>query len=186
MKLKKLIYIAVIIIIIFCAAFATISGCSKTNKDENKRFEGQPDSLATEKSAQTTVSEEVQEVTTTTIEVLPENLQKLVDEADKLFAEGLYAEAVSAYRTAKGKLASASDISPELSKKTIEKIQVNAEKAKSITDTARLHYGNAMQLIYEKRIEEALLELEEALSIYPKYQDAHDALDSLKALHNLK
>jgi tRNA (Thr-GGU) A37 N-methylase len=49
-----------------------------------------------------------------------------------------------------------------------------------------MHYGNAMQLEYEKRIQEAVKELEEALKVYPKYQDAIDKLDSIKSLYKLK
>ncbi len=43
-----------------------------------------------------------------------------------------------------------------------------------------------MTLSYEKRFEEAKAELEAALEIYPKYQTAADALDSLEALMGLE
>ena len=77
-------------------------------------------------------------------------------------------------------------VDPEIISKAIEKMEVNFDKAKTITDTARIHYGNAMQLEYEKRIDEAIEQLEEALKIYPRYQDAIDALASIKTLYNLK
>jgi len=78
-----------------------------------------------------------------------------------------------------------SSISPDIINKAIEGMEANFEKAKSITDTARIHFGNAMQLEYEKRLEEAIEQLEAALAIYPKYQDAIDALESLKTIYNL-
>ncbi len=171
---------------IACVILITFGACSEAAKTKSKALQEKNSDVETEKSTPATISEETKKTATTIMQILPEYLQKFIDDADKLFTDGMYAEAVSAYRTAKGKLMSASEINAELIKKMIEKMKINADKAKAITDTARLHYGNAMQLVYEKRIEEALLELEEALSIYPKYQDARDALDSFKALHNLK
>lgn len=187
MKFKKFLYFA-IIIIFSSASFIAVPACSKTDKETSLT------TIASEKTqtSDSEVSESVQsststtqKATTTTQQGLPENLQKSIDEADKLFADGEYAEAVSAYRTAKATLQAAS-IDLDVINEAIEKMEVNFEKAKTITDTARIHYGNAMQLEYEKRIDEAIEQLEEALKIYPKYQDAIDALASIKTLYNLK
>jgi len=60
------------------------------------------------------------------------------------------------------------------------------KKAKEITDTARMHFGNAKTLEYEQRFEEAIKELEAALAIYPKYKDAIDEYVTLKAMMGLE
>lgn len=49
-----------------------------------------------------------------------------------------------------------------------------------------MHYGNAMQLIYETRYEEAKKELESALALYPKYAEAIEAYENLKVLMGLQ
>ena len=49
-----------------------------------------------------------------------------------------------------------------------------------------MHYANAMQLEYEQRFEEAKNELEAALSLYPKYAEAIEAYDNLKAIMGLE
>lgn len=189
MRLKRFLYFAIIIIIFISASSVAVSACSKTGDTEQLTTIAAQDTKSsdsqTSKSQQTTTSTTVKE-TTTTRQSLPENLQKFIDDADKLFESGEYAEAVSAYRTAKATLQAISSVDPEIINEAIEKMEANFDKAKTITDTARIHYGNAMQLEYEKRIDEAIEQLEEALKIYPRYQDAIDALASIKTLYNLK
>ena len=188
MRLKRFLYFAIIIIFALMSPL-TISACSKTGETGQQTAVADRDTKSSEsetsKSQQSATSTTVKE-TTTTSRSLPENLQKFIDDADKLFKAGEYAEAVSAYRTAKTNLQAASSVDPEIISKAIEKMEVNFDKAKTITDTARIHYGNAMQLEYEKRIDEAIEQLEEALKIYPRYQDAIDALASIKTLYKLK
>lgn len=123
---------------------------------------------------------------TTTSEQIPQNIKKLIEEADKYYTNGEYSEAVSAYRKIKPVVEADSDISESLKEYILESYSKNFEDSKNITEIARMHYGNAMQLEYEKRIDEAIKELEEALKIYPKYQDAIDKLASIKSLHKLK
>jgi hypothetical protein len=48
-----------------------------------------------------------------------------------------------------------------------------------------MHYRNTMQLEYEKRFEEAIVEIEFTLDIYSKYQLVIDALETLKAIEDL-
>ena len=49
-----------------------------------------------------------------------------------------------------------------------------------------MHFGNAMTLEYQQRFTEAKKELEAALAIYPKYKDAVDAYNTLKATMGLQ
>ena len=187
MRFKRFLYTAIIIMLVL-ATFIAVPACSKNDEETPQT------AIASEETgssaSQTTKTEQpdtstTEEATTTTGQKLPENLQKYIDVADKLFADGEFAQAVSAYRTAKATLQAAS-INLDVINEAIEKLEVNFDKAKSITDAARIHFGNAMQLEYEKRIDEAIEQLEEALKIYPKYQDAIDALESIKTLYNLK
>ena len=110
----------------------------------------------------------------------------MIAKADKYYSDGLFAEAVSAYRSIKPAVEKNTEISDSLKQEIIESFTNDFEDSKTITDTARMHYGNANTLEYEKRIDEAIKELEEALKIYPKYQDAIDKLDSIKSLYKLK
>ena len=105
--------------------------------------------------------------------------------ADNYFNEGMYAEAAKEYRDAV-RVINDADISQGLKEELLAKISQNHQDAESITETARMHHSSAMTLWYESRIEEAVAELETALEIYPKYQTAIDALDSLEALMGLE
>ena len=123
---------------------------------------------------------------TTTSEQIPSDIKEMITKADVYFNNGLYAEAVSAYRSIKPAVEKNTSISDSLKQVIIKSYSINFEGSKTITETARMHFGNSMQLEYEKRIDEAIKELEEALKIYPKYQDAIDKLDSIKSLYKLK
>ena len=118
-------------------------------------------------------------------EEIPVEITEEIELADKNFVEGLYAEAAQEYRNAVRAINDA-DISQALKEEILAKISQNHQDAESITETARMHHSNAMTLQYEKRFEEAKAELEAALTIYPKYQTAVDALDSLEALMGLE
>ncbi|MCJ7665175.1 MAG: hypothetical protein MUO59_00380 [Actinobacteria bacterium] len=118
-------------------------------------------------------------------EETPVEITEAIEIADDYFDEGMYAEAAKEYRDA-ARMIKDADISQELEEELLSAISQNHQDAESITETARMHHGNAMTLQYEKRFEEAKAELEAALDIYPKYQTAIDALDSLEALMGLK
>ena len=128
----------------------------------------------------------ISQFTETTKEQIPEDIKELLTEADNYYSSGYYSEALSAYRTLKNLINNSTTISQELKDELLLKINTNYEKSKSITGTARVHFGNAMQLEYEKRLEEAIEELEKAIEIYPKYKDAVNTLESLKTIYNLK
>ncbi|MCG9479544.1 MAG: hypothetical protein K9H14_04960 [Actinomycetia bacterium] len=114
---------------------------------------------------------------------VPQEIQDLIDEADDLYAQGLYSEANKAYRNA---VLAVEDEDMEGKEELLADLEAKFEETRQIVDTARTHHGNAMKLQYEKRFEEAIEELEMALEIYPKYQPAIDALDTLKSLAGLQ
>ena len=181
--------LAVIMLLSFSLSFI---GCSKsgTTKTDFSLSEAQANQSAANNenhaSSDTTglsTSTTVQE--TTTSEQIPSEINDMITSADAYFNNGRYAEAVSAYRSIKSAVEKIG-ISDSLKQEIISSYSENFEESKTITETARMHFGNAMQLEYEKRIDEAIKELEEALKIYPKYQDAIDKLDSIKSLYKLK
>ena len=157
---------------------ASLSG-AQTNQSGNNT-ENQAASESSSSSASTTVEE------TTTSEQISSDIKDMIAKADAYFTGGQFAEAVSAYRSIKTAVEKNTSSSDSLKQEIIASYTNNFEDSKTITDTARMHYGNAMQLEYEKRINEAIKELEAALSIYPKYQDAIDKLASIKSLYKLK
>ncbi len=118
-------------------------------------------------------------------EEIPGEITAKVDEADSLFADGMYAEASQAYRNAEIAI-EGSGLSDEAKAALLAQIGPGQSQAKNIVDTARMHHSNAMTLIYEKRYEEAEAELNAALDIYPKYQTATDALESLEDIRGLQ
>ena len=125
-------------------------------------------------------TEEVEEA-----EEIPVEITEEIKVADDYFDDGMYAEAAKEYRDA-ARMIDDADISQELRDELLAGISQNQQDAENISETARMHHSNAMTLQYEKRFEEAKAELEAALEIYPKYQTAIDALDSLEALVGLK
>lgn len=123
--------------------------------------------------------------TETTAEVIPQEISDLITKADGYYASGEYALASKTYRNAELAI-KGSDLTEETQQMQVSLFTTKYKKAKEITDTARMHFGNAMTLEYEQRFEEAKKELEAALAIYPKYKDAIDAYDTLKAMMGLE
>jgi len=191
----KLFPILLLIMVLLVSLALSLSGCSKpaAAKTDTSLLDVQTSQSATSKENQSTTDSEdtsssststtVKE--TTTSEQVPEEINNMINAADSYFVNGQYAEAVSAYRSIKP-IIEKTDISDSFKQEIINSYSENFEDSKNITETARMHFGNAMQLEYEKRIDEAIKELEAALKIYPKYQDAIDKLDSIKSLYNLK
>lgn len=143
--------------------------------EEEEAEEGQ-----TEEETSREETEEVEET-----EEIPVNITEEIEAADNYFNDGMYAEAAKEYRDAVRAI-NDSDISQELKEELQGMISQNHQDAENITETARMHHTNSMTLQYEKRFEEAKAELEAALEIYPRYQTAVDALDSLEALMGLE
>jgi tetratricopeptide (TPR) repeat protein len=134
-----------------------------------------------------TTREVVQEATTTTVpkEEVPKDIEKSIEEADAFFQSGQYADAQQKYRKTEMAIKASSDLSSSKKEELLVYVVKQKDAAAEITATARIHFGNAMMLQYEKRFEDALEELGLALKAYPKYQDAIDALDSLEAMMGL-
>jgi len=196
--LNKVVCTATIISVLLLCSMSFFTGCAKK---EPAKTEGASVSVSTStiksdttaiESSQSSTTQALEQQTTTTQKqeteepaAVPEDIKKAIDEADNYYNEGYYSEASSAYRSAKAKIKS-SELSEDDKDSLLEGIEKKSDSAGEITNTARMHYGNAMQLEYEKRIEEAIEQLEAALKIYPKYQDAIDALESIKSIYNLK
>lgn len=117
-------------------------------------------------------------------EEIPQDIINLINKADEYYYNGEYDKAVKTYRDAIIKIDN-STLSTETKESLKNEFSQRYEHAKKIVDIAKMHHANAMVLQYEKRFEEAIEELEEALKIYPKYQTAIDALNTLKSLMDL-
>ena len=135
-------------------------------------------------SADETSSQSASE-TETTAEAIPQEISDLITKADGYYASGEYALASKTYRNAESAI-KGSDLTVETQQLQLSLFTTKYKKAKEITDTARMHYGKAKTLEYEQRFEEAIKELEAALAIYPKYKDAIDEYDTLKAMMGLE
>jgi TolA-binding protein len=116
---------------------------------------------------------------------IPEEITLKIEDAGNLFEDGSYAEAAKEYRNAQIAI-EGSSLPVETKEELLGSIDEKYNTAQNITDTARVHHSNAMNLIYEKRYEEAEAELRAALDIYPKYQTAIDALESLEDIKGLQ
>ena len=117
-------------------------------------------------------------------EEIPEDIQSIIDTADSLYIDGEYALAEKEYRKAQIAIED-SDLTQDTKDVLLADVNNKYSECKDIVETARMHYANSMQLQYEKRFEEAKLELEAALEIYPKYTEAIDAYETLKAIMGL-
>jgi hypothetical protein len=159
---------------------------SEDNKEDEETGEGDVTGESVEDQDESGQAEEeaVQEETEEEIEI-PEEITAKLNEADSLFVDGFYAEAANEYRNAQIAI-EGSELPEEKKQELLDSIVENYETSVNIKDTARMHHSNAMNLIYEKRYEEAEAELNAALEIYPKYQTAIDALESLEDIKGLQ
>jgi tetratricopeptide (TPR) repeat protein len=158
-----------------------------TGTTEAKISTGQTSNeTSNETTAATTVSETTSTTVTETIqEAIPQEIQDLITSADNYYKNGEYALAVKSYRNTELAIKN-SKLSAEKQKELIDGFSANYTEAMDIVNTAKMHYGNAMQLEYEGRYDEAKKELETALAIYPKYKDAIDELANLESITGLK
>ncbi len=141
-----------------------------------------------ETSAQTTAEATTApeaESATESVEEVPEKITGLISDADAYYAEGDFGLARSTYRKAEIAVNN-SKLSDEKKQELIDSFYARYKECKEIIDSASMHYANAMQLIYETRYEEAKIELEAALALYPKYEEARESYSNLKTLMGLK
>ncbi|MGZ5221758.1 MAG: hypothetical protein ACXWC7_16840 [Chitinophagaceae bacterium] len=164
----------------------SISDNSSSNSNTSSADGSQSfSSTATDSGSAGQTSSQSASETETTAEAIPQEISDLITKADSYYASGEYALASTTYRKAELAI-KGSDLTEGTQKLQISLFTTKYKKAKEITDTARMHFGNAMTLEYEQRFEEAKKELEAALAIYPKYKDAIDAYDTLKAMMGLE
>ncbi len=115
---------------------------------------------------------------------IPEDIKKLIIEADKYYNDGEYSLAKVTYRKAEIAIKS-SNLDENTKKELIDSFYKKYLNSRDIVDSSRIHYANAMQLQYETNYKQALEELEKALKIYPKYKEAQEAYENLKVLMGL-
>jgi tetratricopeptide (TPR) repeat protein len=132
-----------------------------------------------------TATETATESSTESTEAIPPDITVLIKKADGYYSSGQYGLSKSTYRKAIIAI-DASDLSDGAKQELKDTFNDKYNKSKTIVETALVHFGNAMQLEYETRYEEAKKELEAALAIYPKYEDAIEAYDNLKSIMGLE
>jgi tetratricopeptide (TPR) repeat protein len=207
-KSKTNLIIMIIIAVVLAAVLAFAGGCrseagpisqesTEQETDIEKTEEAGSEEETTKEDIQSSGQEEVEgseaEETVEVIEAevveeevkIPQEITAEIEEADGCYNDGLYAEAVKEYRDVL-RAVEGSELPEDMKEELLAGIDENYQKALNITEIARNHHSNAMTLDYENRKEEAIAELKAALAIYPKYQAAIDALDSLEALMGLK
>ena len=139
----------------------------------------------TKETAAETAAETATESAAESTEAIPADITDLIKKADGYYAAGQYGLSKSTYRKAIIAIDD-SGLSEEAKQEIKDSFQEKYNKSKTIVETALVHFGNAMQLEYETRYEEAKSELEAALAIYPKYEDAIEAYNNLKAIMGLE
>ena len=165
-----------LVILIAVCMFSLIVGCKSPAPAEVVPEEPAAVEEATEEAA---VEEEAPAE-----EAVPSEKTGLIADGDGYYNDGEYSMARKSYRD--GFIAiDGSDLSEDKKDELKDSFDANYQDAASIIETAMMHFANAMTLEYEKRFEEAKVELEAALAIYPKYQEALDAMASLNALMGL-
>ncbi|MBM3706057.1 MAG: hypothetical protein FJW66_05980 [Actinobacteria bacterium] len=200
-----LITVFVLAMVIFWIFTGVFAGC-KTGTAAAQEVAEYPESLTAEASEiqdasssteketapATSVTAEKQEETTQekesateTAEQVPDDITNLIKEADGYYSNGEYGLAKNTYRKAELAI-NDSDLSEQVKTELINSFYSKYKKSREIIETARTHYANAMQLEYETRYEEAMTELEAALAIYPKYEEAVEAYENLKTLMGLE
>lgn len=137
------------------------------------------------KTTSTDKSSESVTVTETTAEEIPRDITDLINEADNYYADGEYALAVKTYRNAQLAIED-SDLTKETKEQQINTFMTKYGNAKEIVNAAKQHVAYSKNLQYQQRYEEAMRELEAALEIYPKYQEAIDELKALRDLMGLE
>ena len=190
--------------ILFTVVFA-FTGCYKnansaTEEAATAQSQQQNETATTVASSESKAPESVKDSTTTsttaaatettappteTTEAIPADISKLIKSADAYYGSGEYGLAKSTYRKAVIAIDSSS-LSEDAKQELKDSFATKYNKSKDIIETATMHYANAMQLQYEQRYDEAKKELEAALAIYPKYGEAVEAYDNLKAVMGLE
>ena len=120
-----------------------------------------------------------------TAEYIPDEISGLIGKADDYYSDKEFGLAKNTYRKAEIAIEE-SELSDQLKQDLLDSFKARYEKSRNIVETAMAHYANARQLEYEQQYEAALEELEAAISIYPKYAEALEAYENLKAIMGLQ
>lgn len=163
----------------------TGTGIAEENGTQESSISDNGSTKETDSGSAGETSSQSVSVTETTAEIIPQEITDLITKADAYYASGEYALASKTYRNAEQAIKN-SDLSEEARQLQLNLFANKYKKAKEITDTARMHFANAKTLEYQQRFEEAKKELEAALAIYPKYQEAIDEYETLKAMMGLE
>ena len=166
------------------ASADTASAASTTGSGSSSSATTSADTTAAT-TAKETATETATESATESTEAIPSDITALIKKADGYYSSGQYGLSKSTYRKAIIAI-DASDLSDGAKQELKDTFSDKYNKSKTIVETALVHFGNAMQLEYETRYEEAKKELEAALAIYPKYEDAIEAYDNLKSIMGLE
>jgi tetratricopeptide (TPR) repeat protein len=185
LALLKFIPAIVIIVLVLHILLLLFTGCKygQSSAAVTREVQSETSQEPAEESVSSQESPETAAETETTEEI-PEEILSLIKEADGYYGSGEYAMAKTIYRKAEIAIKD-SLLSEETGQALIDTFYGKYTESRDIVETARTHYGNAMQLQYETNYEQALAELEEALKIYPKYAEAQEAYDNLKTLMGL-
>jgi len=177
--MKLLIFMLTIIIILSLIPFSF--GC-KTGKDLREETSESLDATnAGDNSTDSADSENPVDDT----EVVPAEITSFIKTADEYYESGEYKLANDNYRKAETAINNL-DLSEHAKKELKDSFYLKYMEAREIVETAGIHYANAMMLEYEQRYDEAKIELEAALTIYPKYSEALETYESLKIIMGIE
>ncbi|HEX7561054.1 MAG TPA: hypothetical protein VF347_02585 [Candidatus Humimicrobiaceae bacterium] len=186
--LLKIIVLLLIFILSF-SALLLISGCKKQAASETTMAAASVSASTVAESTASAITSAsttaATESATESTEAIPSDTTTLIKKSDGYYSSGQYGLSKSTYRKATIAI-DASDLSDGAKQELKDSFNDKYNKSQTIVATALVHFGNAMQLEYETRYEEAKKELEAALAIYPKYEDAIEAYDNLKSIMGLK
>jgi len=178
-KMKLLIFILIIIIILSLILY--LVSC-KTGKDLREETSESLDATnAGDNSTDSADSENPVDDT----EVVPAEITSFIKTADEYYESGEYKLANDNYRKAETAINNL-DLSEHAKKELKDSFYLKYMEAREIVETAGIHYANAMMLEYEQRYDEAKIELEAALTIYPKYSEALETYESLKIIMGIE
>lgn len=118
-------------------------------------------------------------------EVVPSEITSIIKTADEYYESGEYGLANDNYRKAETAINN-SNLSEHARQELKDTFYLKYMEAREIVEIAGIHYANAMMLEYEQRYDEAKIELEAALTIYPKYGEALETYENLKIIMGIE
>jgi tetratricopeptide (TPR) repeat protein len=114
-------------------------------------------------------------------DVIPEEIIRLIETSDDYYADKKYGLAIKKYEEADQAI-NDSGLSDKTKQQLKDSFYPRYEESKKLVEAAERHYSKAKFLEYEQMFEEAIEELEAAISIYPDYKEAVEKYEILKEL----